>query len=98
MIKREPKDVAAAALRCSSRDGRFPFPGVNAFVLHGRQMRQQRIGINSIGIFAVASKQEQRFAVQACRRVLTAKLDDIVAFALTLAGMQVGRQRCQREP
>ena len=27
MIKREPKDVAAAALRCSSRDGRFPFPG-----------------------------------------------------------------------
>jgi hypothetical protein len=44
-------------------------------------MRQQRIGVNGVGIFAVASKQEQRFTVQTRRQVFTAKLDDIVAFA-----------------
>lgn len=73
----------------------FRTRGVNTFILHGRQMCQQRISINGVGIFVVASEQEQRFAVQASRRVLTAKLDDIVAFALTLAGVQSGEQRCR---
>lgn len=98
MIKESRKTLQQQRCAVVVETEGFRSQGVNAFVLHGRQMRQQRIGINSIGIFAVASKQEQRFAVQACRQVLTAKLDDIVAFALTLAGMQVGRQRCQREP
>lgn len=40
----------------------------------------------------IAGKQEQAFTVQAGRQIFTAKLNDVVALALALAGMQADRK------
>ena len=66
-------------------------------LLYRRQMGKQRVGVDSVAIFLVACEQEQAFAVQTRCQVFPAKLNNIVTFSLTLAGVQPFGQRRKRK-
>ncbi|MNO07336.1 hypothetical protein D3C81_2294890 [compost metagenome] len=50
-------------------------------------MRQQRIGFDGVSIFLIPGKHQQRLTVQAFRQIFPTKLNDVMTFALTLAGV-----------
>ncbi|SVM43159.1 Uncharacterised protein [Klebsiella pneumoniae] len=55
-------------------------------------MRQQRIGVNRVGVLLVAGEQEQALAIKPGGQILPAQLHDIMTFSLALAGMQPAGQ------